>query len=123
MYHKTILAVLSVIATLTGVKCGLVDIFNISSDYNLASALDIAFALTRNDIGLVLSGEITTPIEEDVTFWCGNRYVEFAITFRWKCLKNFPIVENLQGCLKRSSMIQKCSRRSISRNRFTSRQN
>ena len=39
----------------------------------MASAIDTAFANTRNGIGLLLTGEVTTPIEKAVTFWCGNR--------------------------------------------------
>lgn len=74
MSRKIILSIFTVLTTLSESNCGLMDIFNMSSDYNLASTLDIMFALTRNDIGMVLSGDITTPIEEDVTFWCGNRY-------------------------------------------------
>ncbi|XP_065093506.1 lipase member H-like [Ochlerotatus camptorhynchus] len=73
MSLAVILSFLTVFSTQSGVNCGLLDIFNHKSDYNLASAIDIAFALSRNDIELLLTGEITTPIEEDVTFWCGNR--------------------------------------------------
>ncbi|XP_062548932.1 lipase member I-like [Armigeres subalbatus] len=71
--HSVLLPLLAVLSALGSANCGLLNIFNTSTDYNLASAIDIAFAKSRNDMGLLLSGEVTTPIEEDVTFWCGNR--------------------------------------------------
>ncbi|XP_065091125.1 lipase member H-like [Ochlerotatus camptorhynchus] len=73
MFRTALLSILTVLTALGGANCGLLNIFNSSSDYTLASALDISFAKAKNDVGLLLKGEITTPIEEDVTFWCGNR--------------------------------------------------
>ncbi|XP_001650275.2 lipase member H-B [Aedes aegypti] len=71
--NSVVIPLLALISTLSSASCGLLNLFNTSSDYNLASAIDTAFAKSRNDIGLLLTGDVSTPIEEDVTFWCGNR--------------------------------------------------
>lgn len=73
MFRVFVVSVLVLASTLGEAHAGLLNIFSSKSDLELSSALDIAFAKGRNDIGLLLKGEITTPIEEDVTFWCGNK--------------------------------------------------
>ncbi|XP_065088326.1 pancreatic lipase-related protein 2-like [Ochlerotatus camptorhynchus] len=54
------------------VNCGLMDLFNANSDYNMAQSMDAVFGALQNDISYMLTGGLTTTVEEDVTFWCSN---------------------------------------------------
>ncbi|XP_065088327.1 pancreatic lipase-related protein 2-like [Ochlerotatus camptorhynchus] len=54
------------------IDCGLLDMFNANSDYNLAQSMDAVFGALQNDISYMLTGDLTTTVEEDVTFWCSN---------------------------------------------------
>ncbi|XP_058831711.1 lipase member H-like [Topomyia yanbarensis] len=49
---------------------GILDLFNVKTDYNAAFIMDSIFSVLVNDI---LKGDSTNPVEMDVIFWCGNR--------------------------------------------------
>ncbi|EAT46683.1 AAEL002150-PA [Aedes aegypti] len=53
-----------------GSYCDLFDVLNSGSDFDLNSIINAAF--NGSDNGSVLIGEVTTPIEEEVTFWCSS---------------------------------------------------
>ncbi|EAT36379.1 AAEL011528-PA [Aedes aegypti] len=53
-------------------ECGLLDMFDANSDYNLAQSMDTVFGALQNDISYMLTGDLTTTVEEDVSFWCSN---------------------------------------------------
>lgn len=52
---------------------GLIDLFNTTSDNNLAEVMDTIFELSRNEFGSLIDGRSNLPVEVEVTFWCGNR--------------------------------------------------
>ncbi|KAL1379392.1 hypothetical protein pipiens_003797 [Culex pipiens pipiens] len=60
-------------ATVTRVDCGLVELFNTSSDNNLPELLDTTVRLANNDVNYFTKVDVIGPVEREVTFWCGNR--------------------------------------------------
>lgn len=62
------------------IDCGLLDMFNGNSDYNLAQSMDAVFGALQNDISYMLTGDLTTSVEEDVTFWCTNGCVNIELS-------------------------------------------
>ncbi|XP_053686690.1 lipase member I-like [Sabethes cyaneus] len=67
------LIIAAALSAMEGISCGLLDMFNTSSDYHLAASMDAVFGALKNDIATLLKGPVTNPMEEEVTFWCGNR--------------------------------------------------
>ncbi|XP_062550277.1 lipase member H-like [Armigeres subalbatus] len=65
-------SVLALAGLIGRVECGLLDMFNANSDYNLAQSMDTVFGALQNDISYILTGDLTSTVEEDVTFWCSN---------------------------------------------------
>lgn len=63
-----VLGFILTIATLRGTSCDLIDVLNIGNNFDLNSVLNVFF--NGSDDGLVLTGEVTAPIDEEVTFWC-----------------------------------------------------
>lgn len=60
------------LATFGSVQGGLIDLFNTTSDNNLAQVMDTIFELSRNEMGSLIDGRSNIPVELEVTFWCGN---------------------------------------------------
>ncbi|XP_039431574.1 phospholipase A1 member A-like [Culex pipiens pallens] len=54
------------------VQGGLLDLFNTTSDNNLAQVMDTIFEMSRNEFGSLIDGRSNIPVEVEVTFWCGN---------------------------------------------------
>lgn len=55
---------------------GLLNIFSASSDYNAAQLMDSLFGAIYNTTELIVNGGSSNPLSVDITFWCGNRYVD-----------------------------------------------
>ncbi|XP_058457699.1 pancreatic triacylglycerol lipase-like [Malaya genurostris] len=49
---------------------GVLDLFDVKTDYNAAFVMDSIYSVLVDDI---LKGDSTNPVEMDVIFWCGNR--------------------------------------------------
>lgn len=54
------------------VQGGLLNLFNTTSDNNLAQVMDTVFEMSRNEFGSLIDGRSNIPVEVEVTFWCGN---------------------------------------------------
>ncbi|XP_055537285.1 lipase member H-B-like [Wyeomyia smithii] len=72
MFHN-ILTILVITSCGGRAFAGLLDLFNVNTDYNAAFVMDSIFDVMSNDTKYLLSGDSTNPIETDVTFLCGNR--------------------------------------------------
>lgn len=54
-------------------SAGLLDIFDVKTDYNVAFVMDSIFKVMSNDIKYILTGDSSNPIETDVIIKCGSR--------------------------------------------------
>ncbi|XP_053688684.1 lipase member H-B-like [Sabethes cyaneus] len=71
MFHLVITLAVAVFGDRA--SAGLLDIFNVNTDYNAANVMDSIFKVMSNDIQYILTGDTKNPIESDVIFQCGNR--------------------------------------------------
>lgn len=80
MKMNLLVILLGTLAVSSSVNGRLRDLFNRTADNNIGQLMDTMTTLATNNIFYLLQGEITTPVEELISFWCGHGCV--ALLFK-----------------------------------------
>lgn len=75
MQLLVILLTISSTSALIRKRRGLVDLFNISSEYNLAQLIEIVYGLAENTGTRIYCNETKVVPEQEIKFLCGHKLI------------------------------------------------